>query len=155
MKKLTELVDVLSSLKKVSKTILKNMLPLMKILMVDNNDMVEEVSHRTDAPKNIASEYLQTVSLAIIADAEIIKKEVDAFAEVVELSQKDLKKNIKKFPFLAEAWFGDTFNNVSGVDALKILLEDLKKEEIKTNEDWLIENAVDILAVDYLKSNQK
>ena len=155
MKRLSELVDVLSSLKKVSKQILKNMLPIMKELAIDNNYIVEEVSICSDAPIDVATEHLQATALNIISDAEIVKKEINAFAEIVELSQKDIKKNIQNYPFIAEVWFGDMFDGLEGIDALKKLLEDLKKDLAKTSDDWIIENAVDSLAKIYYKNKMK
>lgn len=145
MEKLSELVDVLTSLKKVSKKVLKRMLPIMKEIDSERSDIVDEVVYRTKVEKDIVLQYLQNSCILIIADAEIVSREITSFAEVIEKSQKDIKNNTSKFPFLAEVWFGDTYDGVSKLEGLKFLLNELKRELEKTIEDWVIENAVDNL----------
>lgn len=142
MERLTNLVETLSSLKEVSNAILSNMLPIMEEIAQDDNDATDEVVNRADVDKKDVDEYLQATTLEIITDAEIVKKEIDAFAEAAGEGKGEMEAKIASYPFLADVWYGDLYDGKEGIDALQSLLADLKSEQAKTTEDWIIENAI-------------
>lgn len=142
MEGLTNLVGTLASLKKVSNVILKNMLPIMEEIAQEGSDIVDEVASRTEADENDVIEYLQSTTLNIITDAETVRKEIEKFAVAAGEGKSAIEASISTYPFLANIWYGDYFDGTEGVAAFQLLLKDLQTEESKTNEDWIIENAV-------------
>lgn len=147
MDRLQALVGTLSSLKTTSNNIIRNMVPIMSKIAEDDNDIIDEVNHRTEVEVEIISEYLQSMTLDIISDAEKVKAEIDAFASATEVGQNAIESNINSYPFLADVWFGDVYGK-EGIEGMKILLNDLRHEESKTTEDWIIENAVGHFSVE-------
>lgn len=146
MKKISEQVEVLKELKKTSKGILKNMLPIMKELTSSNNDLSDEVAIRSKVSLEVSNLRLQEICLDLISDAETVKCEIDKFVGIIQESKTDLSNHIPKYPFLAGVWFGDAYDGEYEVEGLKILLKELKNTLSQVNEDWIIETAVSDLS---------
>jgi len=146
MDDLAVLVETLSEIRRISNDILEKMLPIMEQITEDDNDIVGEVIHDAEIEENEAVEYLEQITLEIISDSESIRKEMDSFAKYVVEGKKELADNISNYPFFANIWYGDAYDGFEGVSALQMLLKELKEDQTKTNEDWIIENSVKKLA---------
>lgn len=140
MERLSTLVKTLTSLKKVSIDIISNMVPIMSEIAESGSEIIGEISDRTGADVTVVEEYVQSLTLEIISDAEKVKAQIDAFALATESGPDNVDAKISSYPFLAEVWFGDIYEK-DGIEALQILLGELKSELSKTTDDWIIEHA--------------
>lgn len=148
---LSILAKTLQKLKTASISLLNNMLPLMEVIDDENSSIIEEIKYRTDANESDILSWLHKTTLAMIDEAESTFKQIDDFAKVVTKGDKSVKKCQDKFPFLAEIWFGDTYDNKENVEALNELLNDLSENLENANEDYIIEIAVK----HFVKKNNK
>ena len=147
MDHLVNLAGTLSSLKEVSNAILHDRLPIMSKISLSNN-IIDEVVARTGADANEVTDFIYAMTLEIIDKAEVVKKEIDAFVFAAGEGKSEIEKNIDAYPFLADVWFGDIYDGKEGVSAIQFLLRELKSVEFKTNDDWIIENAVAHFSID-------
>lgn len=138
MKKLLDIVNTLTSLKGVVHDILSNSIPIMKELSKDENYIVNEIIERSNCDKTDVVDFLQTTTFALIEDPRIINKEIDNFGSNIE----NIDAKLKEYPFLANVWYGDYYNNKDGVEAMNLLLRDMNDIRNKINDDWIIENAI-------------
>lgn len=142
MEKLQKLTETLASIKKISKDILENMLPIMDSITNKNCEIIEEVVYRTKLDNKEVTEYVQDLTIEMIEDAECISKEIDKFAICVSKGKQKIRDNITEYPYLSDVWYGDTYDGKDGVDALLELLKELQNTLITTNDNWIIEKCI-------------
>lgn len=142
MKKISEQTNILKGLKKTSKTICKNMLPLMKEITDPNNDLSDEVAIRCKVSLEASTAKLQELCLDLVFESEVVVREIDKFADVLQESKSSLSNHLSNYPFLGSVWFGDVYDDKSEFEGLKELLKELQSSLKQANEDWLIETAV-------------
>lgn len=133
----------IANIKNLSVNLLKEMLPIMKQLVNEDNDLTDEVLHNLDLPKDKESEvntWLQNYCDNLIEDANSIKNEADKFVTAYRKGDEVIDKNIAEYPFLAEVWYGDTYGE-SGVHGLDMLIADLEKDLQKATETKIINEA--------------
>ena len=142
MDHLVNLAGTLSSLKEVSNAILDDRLPITEKIALSNN-IIDEVVARTGADANEVTDFIHAMTLETIADAEVVKKEIDAFIFAVCDCKFGVEKNIDAYPFLSDVWFGDKYSGKKYLSAIQFLLTDLKSIDLMTiNNCWFIETAV-------------
>lgn len=137
------IVSITKSLKKTSIDVLREALPIMKVLLEDDNDLSDEIIHNLELPKEkliAVNMYLRDYIENVISTAKLVRNEIDDFSESSIKGEEELEKNMKKYPMLAEVWYGDTYNK-EGIPALKILLKELETDLSKINENKIIEHA--------------
>lgn len=138
-----KVVKLVSSLTAISNEILVKMLPIMQSLVEDDNDFVDEIVYSTDMKdKKFVNTWLQEFSVALISNAENVKKEASLFTKSYEQGSDVLDKNIKQYPFLAEVWFGDVYDGKEELSAFETLLDELKMESKEADEDFIIKKAI-------------
>jgi hypothetical protein len=138
-----KVVKLIQLLTIISNEILAKMLPIMQILVDDDNDFVDEIVYSTDMKdKKFVNTWLQEFSMAFISGAENVKKEASSFTKSYEQGSDVLDKNIKQYPFLADVWFGDIYDGKEELSAFETLLEELKTELSEADEDFIIKKAI-------------
>jgi len=142
MDKLQKLTETLASIKSTSKNILENMLPIMDTISSPNCEIVEEIVYRTNIDAKKVTDYSQDIAISLIDDAETISFEIDKFVNAVVKGKQKIRDNIDQYPYLGDVWYGDTYDGLSGIDALLELLKELKNTLAQTNENWIIEKCV-------------
>src|SRR5579862_4570881 len=152
MENLTAITKVIKNSKLKSEELLTKMLPIMEILVDTENEISKEIIYNLTTKKKdkitliMVTEWAQEKTSTIINDAEVVKSEIDNFAKTINSggsSSKSLKKNMEEYPFLAEVWFGDVYDDKIGIDALKELLDGIIENIDKADEDSIIQEGTD------------
>lgn len=138
-----KVIKLMLSLTDISNEILVKMLPIMQSLVEDDNDFVDEIVYSTDMKdKKFVNTWLQEFAVALISNAENVKKEESSFTKSYEQGPDILDKNIKQYPFLAEVWFGDVYDGKEELSSFETLLDELKTESKEADEDFIIKKAI-------------
>jgi hypothetical protein len=138
------LASILSLLTKTSTSILTNALPLMKMLVDDGNDLCDEIIHNLQLPDDkisVVNKWLQNYVEELISTAKSLRPEIAKFQSSWQKGDEALDKNMKDYPILAEAWYGDTYNNNEGIPAFELLLKELESDLSNLTENKIIERA--------------
>lgn len=142
MDQLKSLADTTIALRDVSKSILGKMIPIMEDVVNVDGDIVSEVLHVAELEDaDAVSEFLKNVTLQMIDDAAVIHKEVEIFGQYVAGGRSVLDANIAQFPFLAQVWYGDAYDGIDELQAIKKLLAELTTSESQATDDWMIQHA--------------
>jgi hypothetical protein len=132
-----------------------NMLPIMEELAEPENDIIDGILYMVkDADKNTTIEWIRTRSLLMIADAEKVNKEIDKFIESLDKGDEIIEKEMENYPFLAEVWYGDVYDE-QGIGAIKALLEEFNTLLLQTNDNYLIKKAIEHLHITTSKEYKK
>jgi hypothetical protein len=142
-----DISERITTIKKLSTNILENMIPVMRILFDDHNDITEEIIHNIGTPEDDVEKtipkvntWLQTYTEEVVSTARIALSESDKFAAAYAEGDDTLDKNMGNYEMLANVWFGDTYDK-DGVAALDLLIKDLKGDLKNTNETEIIKVA--------------
>lgn len=138
-----KVINLVSSLTKVSNEILSTMLPLMQTIVDHDNEFVDEITYSTKIEdKKEINLWLQEFTSSLIINADNTKRESAKFLKSYEKGPDFLDKNIKEYPFLAEVWFGDIYDGKEELEAFQSLLEELNSELSEADEDFIIKKAI-------------
>ena len=142
-----DISEKVTIIKKLSTNILENMIPVMRILFDDLNDITEEIIHNIDIPEDDVEKtipkvnaWLQTYTEELVSTARTALSESDKFATTYTEGDEALDKKMGNYEMLANVWFGDTYDK-DGVAALDLLIKDLKSDLKNTNETEIIKIA--------------
>ena len=144
MNTLTGLVDNLHRLKTLSSSILQQMLPIMRKINRPNNDIFRDVKDglNCNVTDREITERLQEMTLKLIDDASVVHKEIDLFVEASAI-QDGVESKIKEYPFLANVWFGDFYEELEGYRAIEKLAKELQESYAKCDEERIIEDCIE------------
>lgn len=131
---------LLNELDKSSKDVLKKLLPIMKNIDEKDSKIIEEIAfitkkkHKTSTIK----EWLEMKTMAMLEDAEKVSDEFENFQKNLLLSDQDLEKNVDKYPFLSQVWYGDMFNGKTEGEAIEFLVKEFSEICKNCTEDYFI-----------------
>lgn len=143
--KLEHTLQLLLKLKNKSLEILISALPILKDLTDDENSILGEVIFKLpdlEPRRENVNEWLQQWMMDRIKDADIIKNEVKSFSKYCTLGPRKLEKNVKKYPYLGGAWYGDMYDGKEGNEAFSMIFNELNEQISFVSEDILIRECV-------------
>ncbi len=134
MEKLNRLVGVVDNLNKICEKIIRKSVPVMKRILNDKEKLIAQFQeqHPNLDEKNIRKQ-LQEISLSFIADAKVVKRELDPFIN----NLLDGEKLSSSEGFFMELWSGDVYE-CEGIDALEELLKDLENQLLNCTLDYVM-----------------
>ncbi len=139
-----EAIKIFKKLKTQAQSLLNEILPTMEELTKDDNYILDEVVHITQFEKeeqSVILEWMRDKTLSLIKEAECVKNEIDLFTKAYQKGEESIEKNMKKYPFLANVWYGDEYDK-EGLEGLEMLIKDLTMESENVSESKIIEMAV-------------
>lgn len=131
-----DVLTLLSDIKRSSCRVVKQLLPVMKELSNDDNEIVDEVVYCTQADIEEVNTWLRDKILTIVEDEKEIIKEIDEF---ITAYKQDKVDGLSEEYFLTKVWNGDIFDEQE-VSAMESLLESLHSN-LELDEDVLVQMA--------------
>lgn len=115
---------LINEISNTSEQIIRKAVPIMNMMLKDNKKLIERIKkEKPDIEEKDILPKLKDISLNLITDARVVKKELPDFINGII---NGTLENIDT-PFLKEIWYGDTYD-CSGHEALKELHNDLKNQ---------------------------
>lgn len=144
MEDLTKLYMLMTDAKKISMSIIRKSLVSMKNLKHKDSDFFKYISESKNTTEGGASHIIskdelkklaEEASLKMINDAEIVIKEIDAFASALVMN-----KNIDECgsEFMLSVWHGDVYDKTN-LEGLAELVADLNDQYQKCGPERIIE----------------
>lgn len=146
MDRLNQTTHALNSIDDVVTKLLKRAVILMKQLETDDSSFVDDLTEEfSNLDAEDASIVLREVSLEMIKDANVVRGEINNFAECI-VNNEDIE-NISTglCDFFKEVWLGDAYGE-SGISGLKELEKDLRQQLSQVNKVSLIKMAGERIA---------
>lgn len=125
-------------IKKLAKDIIELALPIMKELVRDDNDFVEDIlDEREDLDRDVVAGELRDRLIFLTQDANVILTELESFKK--DFLEDSICSEVDQcsYPFLFEVWSGDSYGE-SERDGLKLLINDLEMNLSNLDEDQII-----------------
>lgn len=143
MQKLSKTVTIYRDLDQKSHKLIHDMIEVMNYIDNNNEEIIKEISTVTNEEFNDddIDEWIKNEPFKVIEDAKTITKEIDAFAKATTKGSETLEKNVKSYPYLASAYYGDMYDNIDGLDALKEIIKELDGKIKNANIDFIIDSA--------------
>lgn len=143
MNRLRQLSSTLQNIEETSKKLLRRSLPILEQLTDEDNELVSSVIEEYEGNIDVdrATHLLRELTLEMIGDAETCTKEIDAFGTHILEGEESLQNNEQLYPHLSQVWFGDVYST-EGVEALNVLLDELRAYLKNMNDDYIIDETL-------------
>lgn len=153
MDNLHKLVRVLNDLKAISSSIITQATPILSEIGDKQTEIATYIADQLAEQKIAPSEdeiieALQVMSLEVVSNAEIIKKEIDTFAMMVSVNVDLTSSTETRAPFLRSVFLGEIYEE-DGKEGLFQLLEELQSVYDSVDYDNIVQSTVSYLKRKY------
>ena len=142
MERLNQLTIALNVIRRLSYEIISTALPIMEELEKPDNELINELlEKKPNINPEAAMILLQQTSMLLVADAQIVNKEIESFSEAVIHGEDGLSEGETEYPFLLQVWYGDMYEKLE-IEGLQAFATDLQGQLSIMDEDKILKDTL-------------
>ncbi len=114
----------------------------MEELEKPDNELINELlEKKPNINPEAAMILLQQTSMLLVADAQIVNKEIESFSEAVIHGEDGLSEGETEYPFLLQVWYGDMYEKLE-IEGLQAFATDLQGQLSIMDEDKILKDTL-------------